>query len=206
MSGADSDWNDTLRTSLKPSQKKCAVTPWLARGGNVPSWFHSLIRSQSPQPAHRWSDSTVINPEGFSNSAKIQWIASATHWDGYKVEKFSVQNEALYLLTWVCLWETLVVFEILSYQSYPATFTSTMCFFPHSARLSSEKGHSHPANCSRTKGWRKPFPTPCYRVGLRNAELSEIQHNAQRFMRLNILHHLKYDLSVVQAKISAHPL
>lgn len=97
-------------------------------------------------------------------------------------------GEAFYLLTLVCLWETLVVLKSCHYQSYPATFTRTMCFFTTQLGLSSEKGHSHPANCSRTKGWRKPFPTPCYRVGLHNAELSEIQHNAQRFMRLPILH------------------
>ena len=40
------------------------------REGNTPSCIRSSIRSQSPQPALRWSESPAISPEGLWKSAK----------------------------------------------------------------------------------------------------------------------------------------
>ena len=56
-------------SSYKPSQKgrHHSMTVWER---NTPSCFHSSVRSQPSYPAHRWSESTAISPEGIWKSAQ----------------------------------------------------------------------------------------------------------------------------------------
>ena len=42
--------------------------------GNTPSCFHSSIRSRSPPPAHRWSESTAISPEDSGQNKERQQV------------------------------------------------------------------------------------------------------------------------------------